>query len=128
MTWANSVEPDQMPHCLLSALSEMVNYYPTTLESEIDPSFWQYFCEIPLGIYGFSLNNNNNSEKKNLPIAESLFKQVIKVAIHLCKNAFCDFIFQIEFCVEFSITKSTFLHHVGLEYSLLHWGRTLTRW
>ena len=25
----------------------------------MDPSFWQY-CEIPLGIYGLSLNNNNN--------------------------------------------------------------------
>ena len=28
---------------------------------------------------------------------------------------FCYFIFQIQFCVEFLITKSTFLHHVGLE-------------
>ena len=119
MTWAKSVEPDQTPHCLLSALSEIVNYYPTTLESEMDPSFWQY-CEIPLGICGFSLNNNNkNSELKNIPTAESLFTLVIKAAIQLCKNAFFDFIFQILFCVEFLITKSTFLHHVGLEYSLL---------
>ena len=60
VTWANSVESDQTPHCLLSALSEIVNYYPTTPESEMDPSVWQY-CEIPLGIYGFSLNNNNNN-------------------------------------------------------------------
>ena len=29
---------------------------------------------------------------------------------------FCDFIFQIQICVEFIITKSTFLHHVGLEF------------
>ena len=64
--WANRLEPDQTPHCLLSEidncfLSEIVNFYPTTLESEMDPAFWQY-CEIPLGIYGFSLNNYNNSE------------------------------------------------------------------
>ena len=65
VTWANSVEPDQTPHCLLSALSEIVNYHPTTLESEeMDPSFWLY-CEIPLGIYGFSLNNNNNNNDNN---------------------------------------------------------------
>ena len=29
------------------------------MEWEMDP-FWQY-CEIPLGIYGFSNNNNNNN-------------------------------------------------------------------
>ena len=58
------LEPDQTPHCLLSALSEIVNYFPTTLESEMDPAFWQY-CEILLGIYGFSLNNNNNTTTTN---------------------------------------------------------------
>ena len=63
MTWANRLELDQTPHSLLSALSEIVNYYPTTLESEMDPAFRQY-CEIPLGIYGFSLNNNNNKNKR----------------------------------------------------------------
>ena len=30
----------------------------------MDPAFWQY-CEIPLGIYGFSLNNNNNNNNNN---------------------------------------------------------------
>ena len=39
MTWANRLELDQTPHCLLSTLSEIVNYYPTTLESEMDPAF-----------------------------------------------------------------------------------------
>ena len=58
----------------------------------MDPAFWQY-CEIPLGIYGFSLNNNNKNkrkkvEKKKIPIVESLFTLVIKFAIQLCKNAF----------------------------------------
>ena len=49
--------------------------------------------------------------KNNIPIAESLFTLVIKVAIQLCKNAFSIlFFFQIQFCVEFLITKSTFLH------------------
>ena len=32
----------------------------------MDPSFWQLvYCEIPLGIYGFSLNNNNNNDNNN---------------------------------------------------------------
>ena len=30
----------------------------------MDPPFWQY-CEIPLGIYGLSLNNNNNNYNNN---------------------------------------------------------------
>ena len=30
----------------------------------MDPSFWQY-CEIPLGIYGFSHNNNNNDNNNS---------------------------------------------------------------
>ena len=29
----------------------------------MDPSFWQY-CEIQLGIYGFSHNNNNNNKQQ----------------------------------------------------------------
>ena len=30
----------------------------------MDLAFWQY-CEIPLGIYGFSLNNNNNNNNNS---------------------------------------------------------------
>ena len=106
----------------------------------MDPSFWQY-CEIPLCIYGFSLNKQLTTTttrhhhhqqqlwiKKNIPIAETLFKLVIKVVIQLCKNAFLWFFFSDPVLCWILITKSTFLHHVGLKYSLLHWGRTLTRW
>ena len=68
-----------------------MNFYPTTIESELDQFFWQYF-EIPLGINGLSLNKKNKQtkqtvNKKNIPIAEPLFKLVIKVATQLCKNA-----------------------------------------
>ena len=87
MTWANRLELDQTPHCLLSALSEIVNYYPTTLVSEMDPAFWQY-CEIPLGIYGFGLNNNNKNKRKKVNKRKYPSTLVIKFAIQLCKNAF----------------------------------------
>ena len=126
MTWANSVEPDQTLHCLLSALSKIVNYYTTTLESEMDPSFWQY-CEIPLGIYHMGLATTTTTTATKTAVNKRIYQSpnlylnyLSRLQYNFARMHFCDFIFQIQFCVEFLITKSTFLHHVGLEYSLLH--------
>ena len=98
MTWAIRLELDQTPHCLLSTLSEIVNYYPTTLESEMDPAFWQY-CEIPLDIYGFSLNNNNNNKNKRKKVNKRKYHRRIFIytSYQICNTTLQERIFVILF-------------------------------
>ena len=97
-----TIEPDQTLHCLLSALSKIVNYYPKTHESDMDPSFWQY-CEIPVGLTTTTTTKTTTTTvTKRIYQSPTLYLNYLsRLQYNFARMHFCDFIFQIQFCVEF---------------------------
>ena len=110
MTWANSVELDQTLHCLLSALSKIVNYYPTTLEWNEKWIRFGSIVKFHWAYMGLATTTTTTTTTKtvNKRIYQSPYLYLYylsRLQYNFARMHFGDFIFQIQFCVEFLITK-----------------------